>query len=43
MAFDRHLNLLLSDVHETYVVRLRVQRSKDVQKMVPIGELLPPC
>ena len=43
MAFDKHLNLLLSDVHETYVVRWRVQHSKDVQKMVPVRKLLSPC
>ena len=30
-AFDKHMNLILQDVVEHYTVRLRIQKTKQVQ------------
>ena len=40
MAFDKHMNLLMQKVTEEYTVRLRVQRSKTVQRLRAPGMLL---
>ena len=37
VGFDGHMNLLLRGVNEEYVVRLRAERSKLVQKWVLPG------